>query len=324
MPDRGQEKHMLKSIVAAAALVGGLSAITPAAADSGEAEAGKQPPFYLGPVTVNVMPPSLLAAQKELVFWDSIKHSTDPRDFEDFLKRFPDSAFAALAQRRLAALKPAPASARSSQAPAEGEAGWTNSERREVQRALRTLGHYPGEPDGGFGPGTRAAIKEFESFEGFPESGTLSDAERQRLFDLAQFLAAIVDQAPASPEGVAAAAVRGAEARYGRGWAAENGAGARRDPAEAVYWYALNSGDGQSRAATNLGTLLVRGQGWRMPTRPRPRSYGTSPPPTASRSRCTILACSTSAVSVSPPIPPRRGPGTTAPPRTTTAAPARR
>jgi peptidoglycan hydrolase-like protein with peptidoglycan-binding domain len=253
---------MLRLIVAAWALTGVLFGIAPAAAESGEPETGKQsPPFYLGPVTVNVMPPNLLAAQKELVFWDSIKHSTDPRDFEDFLKRFPDSAFAALAQRRLAALRPAPASARPSPPPAGGETGWTNSERREVQRALRTLGHFQGEPDGGFGPGTRAAITEFEAFEGFPESGTLSNAERQRLFDLAQFLAAIVDQAPVSPQGIAAAAVRGAEARYARGWSAENSAGEKRDPAEAVYWYALASADGQARAATNLGTLLVRGQG---------------------------------------------------------------
>jgi peptidoglycan hydrolase-like protein with peptidoglycan-binding domain len=253
---------MSRLIVVAWALTGVLFGIAPAAAESGEPETGKQsPPFYLGPVTVNVMPPSLLAAQKELVFWDSIKHSTDPRDFEDFLKRFPESAFASLAQRRLAALKPPLATARPSPAPTEGEGGWTTGERREVQRALRTLGHYQGEPDGGFGPGTLAAIKEFKAFEGFPESDTLSDTQRQLLFDLAEFLAAIVDQAPASPEGVAAAAVRGPEARYARGWSAEKGAGAKRDPAEAVYWYALASADGNARAATNLGTLLVRGQG---------------------------------------------------------------
>jgi uncharacterized protein len=251
---------MLRLIVVAWALIGVLLGISLAAAEGSEPEAGKQAPFYLGPVTVNMMPPALLAAQKELVFWDSIRHSTDPRDFEDFLRHFPESAFAALAQRRLAALRPA-AAARPAPTPAEGQAGWTNGERREVQHALHTLGHYQGEPDGGFGPGTYAAIKEFNAFEGFPESDTLSDAQRQRLLDLAEFLAAIVDQAAASPEGVAAAAVRGADARYARGWSAENGAGVKRDPAEAVYWYALASADGNARAATNLGTLLVRGQG---------------------------------------------------------------
>src|SRR5579862_6129648 len=215
---------MTRLIIFAGALAAVLCAGTAIAAEGAEPDTAKPPPpFYLGPVTVNVMPPALLAAQKELVFWDSIKHSTDPRDFEDFLKHFPDSEFAALARRRLAALRPPPAG-RPTTAPTAGETNWTISERREVQRALRTLGHYQGEPDGGFGPGTYAAIKEFEAFEGFPESDTLSDAQRQRLVDLAQFLAAIVDQAAASPEGVAAAAVRGPEARYARGWAAENGA----------------------------------------------------------------------------------------------------
>jgi hypothetical protein len=66
-------------------------------AEAGEPDTGKQQmPFYLGPVTVNVMPPASLAAQKELVFWESIKVSRDARDFEDFLKHFPDSEFASL------------------------------------------------------------------------------------------------------------------------------------------------------------------------------------------------------------------------------------
>jgi hypothetical protein len=43
--------------------------------------------------------------QKEIAFWESIKSSDDPRDFDDFLKRFPRSDFAALAERRRDALK---------------------------------------------------------------------------------------------------------------------------------------------------------------------------------------------------------------------------
>jgi hypothetical protein len=40
------------------------------------------------------------------------------------------------------------------------------------------------------------------------------------------------------------------------------------DPAEAVYWYGLAAVDGEAKAFSNLGTLLVRGRGW--PSGPDP------------------------------------------------------
>ena len=51
----------------------------------------------------------------EAAFWNSIAASTDPQDFEDYLKRFPDGAFSGLAQRRLGDAK------RKQQAVAEAE-----------------------------------------------------------------------------------------------------------------------------------------------------------------------------------------------------------
>src|SRR5260370_23116956 len=109
------------------------------AAEGAERDPGKEPPpssnpssdgrFYFGPVTVTVMPPGYLAAQKELVFWESIKASGDPRDFEDFLKHFPDSEFASLARRKVAALRPPAAAA----APADGDPSSTIGERRALQ-----------------------------------------------------------------------------------------------------------------------------------------------------------------------------------------------
>ena len=224
--------------------------------------------FYFAPVTINA---PAAATQKELIFWESIKGSSDPADFEDFLKRYPDSEFASIAQRRLASLRPPPSAASAPPQPpaltavpraeAEGEASWTIEDRREVQRALRLLGHYRGEADGGFGPGTRAAIRQFQAFEGMPGTGQLSDDERRQLLDMAQALAGILDQAPISPEGVTAASVINAEARYARAWASENGQQARRDAAEAAYWYALAAAEGNTRALINLGTLTARGQG---------------------------------------------------------------
>ncbi len=41
----------------------------------------------------------------ELLFWDSIKDSSSPADFEDYLSAFPNGTFAGLAERRIASLK---------------------------------------------------------------------------------------------------------------------------------------------------------------------------------------------------------------------------
>jgi len=238
-------------------------------------------------------------AERDLVFWESIKSSTDPADFADFLKNFPKSEFAALAQRRLAALTapaasaaapppsnaappslpppqaaPAPPPATAIAAPpvpppaavppaaappppAEGEGTWSLDERREVQQALRALGHLQAEPDGNFGAQTRAAIAQFQSFEGDSETGTLSEEQRRKLLDMAHRLAALLDPAAASPRGITAVSLKGGPQRLAKAAGLETAG----DPSEAAYWYRLAAVDGEAKAFTNLGTLLVRGQG---------------------------------------------------------------
>jgi len=153
----------------------------------------------------------------------------------------------------------APASTTST-ATAESEANWTVDERREIQLALRALGHLQGEADGNFGPGMRTAIKQFQSFQGVSETGVLSDADRRALLDMAQRLSGLLERAPTSPEGVAAAA-KGGPPRYARALDHETGKRARKDPAEAAYWYGLAAADGSTAALTNLGTLVARGYG---------------------------------------------------------------
>ena len=216
--------------------------------------------YFAGPVSVSINPAPAtapLGAERDVVFWESVKGSKDPADFDDFLKRYPQSEFASLAQRRLAALTlPQPP-----RGAADTEQGWTLDQRTEVQRALHALGHFQGEADGGFGPGTRAAIKQFQSFEGIAETGILSNAERTTLLDMAQRLAALLAQAAVSPEGVSAIAVKGGGQRYARAWGFDNAKGGKRDPAEAAYWYALAASDGEAKALTNLGTLVARGVG---------------------------------------------------------------
>ncbi|MFN3076852.1 MAG: caspase domain-containing protein [Alphaproteobacteria bacterium] len=47
-------------------------------------------------------PASVDPASVELAFWDTIKSSSDPADFQDYLTRYPTGQFAGLAQRKLA------------------------------------------------------------------------------------------------------------------------------------------------------------------------------------------------------------------------------
>jgi TPR repeat protein len=154
----------------------------------------------------------------------------------------------------------APAPTPATPAP-EGEASLTVDEKRELQLPLRALGHLQGDADGNLGPGTRAAIKQFQSFEGLPETGVLSEADRKTLLEMAQRLSQLLERSPTSPEGVAATSVKGGAQRYARASAHDTGKGARKDPAEAVYWYGLAAVDGSAPAFTNLGTMVARGYG---------------------------------------------------------------
>jgi uncharacterized protein len=92
-------------------------------------------------------------------------------------------------------------------------------------------------------------------------TGSLTDAERSRLMDMSGRLKSLLSAAAVSPLGTPASAVTGADLRYGKGWSFETGAGTRKDPAEAAYWYALAAAEGHAKAMTQLGLLRARGFG---------------------------------------------------------------
>jgi len=56
-----------------------------------------------------VQNPGNLPAARDAALWQSIRDSNDPADFAAFLMRYPNSDFAALAERRLIALRAQPA-----------------------------------------------------------------------------------------------------------------------------------------------------------------------------------------------------------------------
>src|SRR5262245_45242579 len=55
--------------------------------------------------------PSEEARRAEIVFWETIRSSTDPADFRAYLEQYPGGKFAPLARNRLAALERKPAAA---------------------------------------------------------------------------------------------------------------------------------------------------------------------------------------------------------------------
>ncbi|HML09911.1 MAG TPA: peptidoglycan-binding protein [Stellaceae bacterium] len=172
-----------------------------------------------------------------------------------------DQLTAQLNALRGASAAPAAASPAAAPPPASAaEMELTTDQKRELQRALRVLGLYQGDADGGFGAGTQEAIRQFQSFAGTPQTGTLTASEHKMLLSMGQGLSALLDQPATSPEGVAAASIKGGDQRYARAWNYDNGKGVRADPAEAAYWYALAASDGNAKAYTNLGTLVA--QGW--------------------------------------------------------------
>src|SRR6185312_4129532 len=125
------------------------------------------------PPPVAVAPPP--APNRDIVFWESIKASNDSANFEDFVKRYPDSEFASIAKRRIDALKPvvasiapiapAPPAALPPAAPPVPEPD-AKEIARNLQTELKRVGCYNGAIDGLWGPLAQNAVEHFNQHTG--------------------------------------------------------------------------------------------------------------------------------------------------------------
>ena len=75
------------------------------AADAAASPARPAVPASPQPAAGQPWPVPAATAQLEGLFWQSIMNSTDPADFEAYLRQFPSGVFRTLAQNRLAALR---------------------------------------------------------------------------------------------------------------------------------------------------------------------------------------------------------------------------
>ena len=133
--------------------------------------------------------------QMELAFWQSADKSGSAKDYEEYLKRYPNGQFAGMAKNRLEALKnkpdeprtasvtPGPNQGRSvdaantsknSDEASELAIGLTANDRVSVQRRLLLAGFNPNGIDGAFGPGTRRAVTAWQTSRGFNATGYLN------------------------------------------------------------------------------------------------------------------------------------------------------
>ena len=130
----------------------------------------------------------------ELAFWDSIKNSKDPADFQAYLTQFPSGTFTALARNNIERLKSATEEqkvpdrtqvAAITQASIESSLELSRSERRKVQKGLAVAGFDPGAADGLFGQRTRVEIGRWQFSSGADKTGYLDTKSARVLIALA-------------------------------------------------------------------------------------------------------------------------------------------
>ncbi len=150
------------------------------------------------PPNTTVATPTTSAVDKEVVFWDSIKDSSSPGQFEAYLAQFPDGTFAPLARVRLEELKAAkttepeqvaalttPETAEPAAEQVERSIGLTRQGRSRVQLALTLLGYRAGGTDGVFGKKSRAAVSAWQTDQGEIGTGFLTSKQHAALLDAA-------------------------------------------------------------------------------------------------------------------------------------------
>ncbi|MEQ8896507.1 MAG: peptidoglycan-binding domain-containing protein [Roseovarius sp.] len=132
----------------------------------------------MGPAT---MPPSDEAV--EAGFWQAVQTFDTITAYRTYLGEFPEGAHVAEAEERIAYLSDEPE--REAKSVEEG-LGLSREDRREIQRNLALIGFDPKGIDGIFGPGSRAAIGDWQTENGFGETGYLTGNQLLRLRDQAQ------------------------------------------------------------------------------------------------------------------------------------------
>ncbi|MCH8952961.1 MAG: peptidoglycan-binding protein [Proteobacteria bacterium] len=110
------------------------------------------------------------AARREREVWRQAVSRGRPRDYRDYLQRYPTGIWQPEAERRLAGpAAPAP----DDPALVESALGLTRDDRMSIEQRLDYLGFPPGAPDGFFDASTRWAIEGYQRSRGHDATGYL-------------------------------------------------------------------------------------------------------------------------------------------------------
>lgn len=121
----------------------------------------------------------------ELAYWRTAERSGRANDYAEYLKRYPEGAFAEFARERLgiedktAAVPEEPAVPPEIQA--ERDLNLSRIRKRQVQTWLLALGFDPNGVDGLFGRGSRKAIKRWQGKNGFETNSWLTAEQVEKL-----------------------------------------------------------------------------------------------------------------------------------------------
>jgi len=135
------------------------------------------------------------ATAMEVEFWRSVKDSNKPDELNAYLTNYPNGAFKALAQGRIAKLQDGgqPTATRNLSTAvdpetftreadqiSEDQIGLDRNQRRDVQRRLTGLG-FDVKATGKFDDSTRSVIKRWQASRGYPVTGYLNALQHKAL-----------------------------------------------------------------------------------------------------------------------------------------------
>lgn len=131
-------------------------------------------------------------SEEERALWDAVRELNTAGAYRAYLAQFPGGAFAVEAEAALAGLATEPADPLAEAEAVETALGLSRAARQQIQRDLTLLEFDTRGIDGIFGPGTRGAIRSWQTASGFdvtgfltgPQIGVLREAAVQRAAEL--------------------------------------------------------------------------------------------------------------------------------------------